>query len=89
MKKSYPKISVVIPSFNQGNFIEETILSIINQKYPNLELIIIDALSTDNTLEIVKKYYDSISYFVSEKIMDNLMLWIRVLKLLLGRYVHT
>ena len=69
MEKRYPKISVVIPSFNQGSFIEETILSIINQKYPNLELIIIDALSTDNTLEIVKKYFDSINYFVSEK--DN------------------
>ena len=67
--KKYPKISVVIPSFNQGSFIEETILSIINQKYPNLELIIIDALSKDNTLEIVKKYSDSINYFVSEK--DN------------------
>ena len=69
MEKRYPKISVVIPSFNQGSFIEETILSIINQKYPNLELIIIDALSKDNTLEIVKKYFDSINYFVSEK--DN------------------
>ena len=53
----------------KAHFIEETILSIINQKYPNLELIIIDGLSTDNTLEIVKKYFDSINYFVSEK--DN------------------
>ena len=62
----YPKISVIIPTFNQGFFIEETILSIINQKYPNLELIIIDALSKDNTLEIVKKYSESINYFLSE-----------------------
>tara|TARA_A100001388_G_C28748504_1_gene490839 strand:+ start:75 stop:983 length:909 start_codon:yes stop_codon:yes gene_type:complete len=66
MEKRYPKISVVIPSFNQGAFIEDTILSIINQKYPNLELIIIDALSTDSTIEIVKKYSKSINYFISE-----------------------
>ncbi|ABM72590.1 Hypothetical protein P9515_13831 [Prochlorococcus marinus str. MIT 9515] len=69
MENIYPKISVVIPSFNQGSFIEETILSIINQKYPNLELIIIDALSTDSTLKIIKKYFNKINYFVSEK--DN------------------
>ena len=69
MVKKYPRISIVIPSFNQGSFIEETILSVINQKYPNLELIIIDGLSTDNTLGIIKKYFDSISYFVSE--IDN------------------
>ena len=69
MEKRYPKTSIVIPSFNQGKFIEETILSVINQKYPNLELIIIDGLSKDNTLEIVKKYSESIHYFVSEK--DN------------------
>ena len=66
MEKRYPKISIVIPSFNQGSFIEETILSIINQKYPNLELIIIDALSTDNTIEVLKKYSGSINYFISE-----------------------
>ena len=66
MGKRYPKISVVIPSFNQGSFIEDTILSIINQKYPNLELIIIDSLSTDNTLEVIKKYFNSINYFLSE-----------------------
>ena len=66
MEKFYPKISVVIPSYNQGNFLEETILSILNQKYPKLELIIIDGKSRDNTLEVIKKYSDSIDYFVSE-----------------------
>ena len=69
MEKFYPKFSVVIPSFNQGNFIEETILSILNQKYPNIELIIVDGKSTDKTLDIIKKYSESINYFVSES--DN------------------
>ena len=67
MEKYYPKISVVIPSYNQGDYIEETILSILNQKYPKLELIIIDGKSKDNTLDVINKYSDSINYFVSEE----------------------
>jgi glycosyltransferase involved in cell wall biosynthesis len=51
-----PKISIVIPSFNQGEFIERTIRSIVDQSYPSLELILMDGGSTDNTMEIVERY---------------------------------
>lgn len=61
------KISIITPSYNQGHFIEENILSILNQGYTNYEHIIIDGGSTDNTVDIIKKYENHITYWVSEK----------------------
>ncbi len=63
---SEPRISIVIPSFNQGEFIAQTLASLIGQNYPNLELIVIDGGSTDQTAEIIAQYAHAIAHYVSE-----------------------
>jgi len=64
--KTFPKISIVTASYNLGKFLEETILSILNQNYPNLEYIIIDGGSSDNSIDIIKKYQSRLAYWISE-----------------------
>lgn len=63
----WPRISVVTPSYNQGQFIEEAIRSILLQGYPDLEYIVIDGGSTDQSVEIIKKYEPWLTHWVSEK----------------------
>ena len=64
--RSWPRISVITPSFNQSRFIEQTIRSVIMQAYPNVEYIIVDGGSTDGTVEIIKKYDRYLAHWESE-----------------------
>lgn len=83
----YPLISIIIPSYNQGRYLERTLLSLLKQTYKNIEIILIDGGSKDETLEIIKKYEKFLSYWVSEKDNGQANAINKGLKIAKGTYV--
>lgn len=67
LRNALPSISIVVPNFNGGATIEATLVSLIEQNYPGLEILVVDGGSTDNSVEVIRRYESHIAWWVSEK----------------------
>lgn len=72
MNNTFPLISIITPVYNRASYLDETITSVIDQDYPNVEYIVLDDGSTDNSLEIIKKYCDKISWSTHSNMGETL-----------------
>ena len=82
-----PKITIVTPVYNSVEYIEETIQSVLNQDYNNIEYIIVDGGSNDGTIEIIKKYSKKIDFFISERDLGMYDALNKGFKIATGKYL--
>ena len=65
LQETYPRISIVIVNYNLADYLETAILSVVEQGYPNLELLVVDGGSSDGSVDIIRKYEEAITWWVS------------------------